>query len=452
MRFIMPAPAPSLPEAIPRVVIIGGGFAGVEVARGLARGPAEVVLVDRRNFSLFQPLLYQVATGLLSPANIAVPLRPLFRGADRVRVVLDRASGFSPADRRVHLAGGDLAYDILVLAAGSRHQYFGHPEWEAHAPGLKTLEDAEDIRCRVFAALERAEAATDPVQRDALLTFVVVGGGPTSVELAGALAEITRHTMRREFRRIDPATARIILVEADDRVLSGFAAGSSTEGARALRSLGVEVVLATRITGIDEHGVQLTSRDGERRIAASTVLWGAGVQASPLGGLLMGALGTSPAKGGRVPVTDRCTVPGHPEIFVLGDMAAFIADGAPLPGVAQVALQQGAYTAKAIRARLLGARDPGSFVYRDRGRMATIGRRLAVAEIGPFKLRGRLAWLAWLALHLIKLMRVENRLLVLVQWAWAYLSWNRGARLITGVDPDRSAVRRPTPAADFGID
>ena len=439
----------SLPIAPrPRVVVIGGGFAGVQVAQGLAGAAVEVVLVERRNFTLFQPLLYQVATGLLSPANIATPLRPLFRSESLVRVVLDEAVGFDPQRHVVHLRGSsetggesaELTYDTLVVASGSRHHYFGHPEWEAHAPGLKTLEDAEAIRSRIFSALERAELTNDPVERERLLTFVVAGGGPTSVELVGALAEITRHTTRSEFRSIDPRTARIILVEAAERLLGGFAPASSAEAERALRSLGVEVLLSSRITGVDGQGVTLSAAAGSRSIAAATVLWGAGVRASPLGGLLATALGQTVDRSGRIVVEPDCTVPGHPEIFVLGDLAACTVEGRLLPGVAQVAIQQGQYVARVIRARLTGLKL-AAFRYQDRGSMATIGRRLAVAEVGRLQLRGRLAWLAWLALHLIKLMRFESRMLVLLQWAWAYFTWNRSARLITGHDPDAPITR-----------
>ncbi len=427
------------------VVVIGGGFAGIQPTRTLLEtdSSVQIVLVDRRNFTLFQPLLYQVATGLLSPADIATPLRPLFRDHPRVRVILDEAIGFDPFQRLVHLRHGDVSYDTLIVATGSRHHYFNHPEWEVHAPGLKTLEDAEIMRTRIFTAMESAELATDETQRRRLLTFVIAGGGATGVELAGTVAEITRHTTVREFRRSDPSLARIVLIELHDRLLSGFALDSSAETLRALRSLGVEVLLGTRISEVNAEGVTVITDTGPLSIPSATVLWAAGVVASPLGSLLATALKIPLARGGRVSVGADCTIPGQPNIFVLGDLAEFIPDQVdnpecrPLPGVAQVALQQGSYVGQVIMNRLRGEPPPAPFVYKDHGSMATIGRRLAVAEIGGFHLRGRLAWLAWLSLHLIKLMQVQSRILVLVQWVWSYATWNRRARLITGQDPDQ---------------
>ncbi len=434
-----------LTSAPHQVVIIGGGFAGIQAARSLLDSDhsVEIVLVDRRNFTLFQPLLYQVATGLLSPADIATPLRPLFRDHPRVRVILDEAIGFDPFKRQVFLRHGDVPYDTLIVATGSRHHYFNHPEWEVHAPGLKTLEDAEIMRTRIFTAMESAELATDETQRRRLLTFVIAGGGATGVELAGTVAEITRHTTVREFRRCDPSLARIVLIELHDRLLSGFSVDSSTETLRALGSLGVEVMLSTRISDVSAEGVTVVTATGPISIPSATVLWAAGVVASPLGSLLATSLNRPLARGGRVSVGDDCAIPGHPNIFVLGDLAEFIPDqldnpeNRPLPGVAQVALQQGVYVGQVITNRLRGDAPPPPFIYKDRGSMAAIGRRLAVAEIGAFHLRGRLAWLAWLALHLIKLMQVQSRILVLVQWVWSYATWNRRARLITGQDPDQ---------------
>ncbi len=458
-----PAPLP-WPQASPqarqrhRVVIVGAGFAGVEVARNLTGSKAaarlDVVLVDRRNFSLFQPLLYQVATGLLSPANIAIPIRPLFRAHPHIRVLLDDAVGFDARAKLVQLRRCSLTYDTLIVASGSRHHYFGHPEWERFAPGLKTVEDAETIRSRIFSALEAAELATEPAAQQRYLTFVIAGGGPTSVELAGAVAEITRHAMRQEFRLIDPALARIVLIEAEIQVLGSFSSESSNEAARALQSLGVEVMLATRIVGVDAQGVTFANASGIGTVAAATVLWGAGVRASPLGAAVAEAVGQPLARGGRVSVSDCCTVPEHPEIFVLGDLAECTIAERTLPGVAQVAIQQGRYAARVILARAAGKRLPGPFRYQDRGSMATIGRRLAVADIGRWRLRGRVAWIAWLGLHLVKIMQWQNRLLVLVQWTWAYATWSRSARLITGVDahgsPESGAANQTSAARADG--
>ena len=415
-----------------RVIVVGGGFAGIQVVRGLKNLPLDVIMIDRRNFTLFQPLLYQVATGLLSPANIATPLRPLFKRQSNASILLDEVTGFSLFERTLHLRHGDLSYDTLVLATGSRHHYFGHPEWETHAPGLKTIEDAEEIRARIFTALENAEQCSDPEQRRRQLTFVIAGGGPTSVELAGAVAEIMHRTTLKEFRRIEPRTARIVIIEAAPRLLGGFSSDSSAEAKRALIQLGVEVMLSTRITDVRADGVTVIGSEGERRLEAGTILWGAGVLASPLGALVAKATDLVLSSGGRVPVLGDCTVPGHPEVFVLGDLAAFEQDGVLLPAIAQVAIQQGHHAARTIAARAAHAKLPRYFRYQDKGSMATIGKSLAVAEIGGLHLRGHLAWFAWLALHVMKLMLVEHRLIVALQWAWSYITWNRNARLITG--------------------
>ena len=419
------------------IIVIGGGFAGIQTVLGLHRAAARVTLVDRRNFTLFQPLLYQVATGLLSPANIATPMRLLFAGQPHVQVVLGEVTGIELSARRVLVDGAAMDFDYLVVACGSRHHYFGNPQWERHAPGLKSLEDAEDIRRRIFLALERASRTADPLERERFLTFVVVGGGPTSVELAGAVAEIVAHAARSGLRPMITDSYHIILVEAASRLLGGFSLASSEESARALRSIGVEVRLQCRVIDVDETGVMLADDGGKYRISAATVLWGAGVQASPIATMLASVTGCTVARDGRIPVTDDCSIVGHPRVFALGDMASFIHNGKPLPGTAQVAMQQGDHVAAVISARMSNHMQSMPFRFRDRGNMATIGRRLAVADIGRLHLRGRIAWLTWLILHLAKLIRFENRLLVLIQWAWSYATWNRNASLITGEDPDR---------------
>ncbi len=416
-----------------RVVVVGGGFGGLQVVRGLARAPVDVTLVDRRNFHLFQPLLYQVATGTLSPANIAFPLRTLCKGQANARVLLGEADGLDPVARVLRLRdGGTLPYDTLVVAAGARHHYFGHPAWEADAPGLKAIEDATAIRRRIFSSFERAEREDDPARRAALLTFVVVGGGPTGVELAGTLAEIAHRTMVGEFRSIDPTRARILLIQSNERVLPGNHPRSSQAAAEALARLGVEVRFRSQAVAVDADGVTVHGPAGDERIAAATVLWAAGVQAAPIGRKLAAATGATLDRAGRVVVGPDCALPGHADIFVIGDLAAAHgADGQGLPGVAQVAMQQGVYVAKLIRVRLDGGSGLPPFRYRDLGSMATIGRGLAIAEIGAVRLTGLPAWFAWLFVHLMQLVSFENRLLVLVQWGWCYLTWNRSARLIT---------------------
>ena len=416
-----------------QVVILGGGFGGLQAALALRRAAVQVTLVDRRNFHLFQPLLYQVATGVLSPANIASPLRSLVQRQANARVVLGEAVGLDAQRRILRLKDGELPYDTLIVAAGARHHYFGHPEWEAHAPGLKTIEDATGMRRRIFSAFEAAEREPDPVARAALLTFVVVGGGPTGIELAGALAEIARHTLPREFCRIDTAGARILLVEAGPRVLPGFAEAHSLTAVAALARIGVTVRTGTAVVALDGQHVLLRQGGNDERIATSTVLWGAGVQGSPIGQAIATATGTVLDRAGRVVVGVDCAVATHPEVFVIGDIAHLGgSEVAPLPGVAPVAMQQGTYVARLIQVRLAGRTLP-PFRYRDPGSMATIGRRLAVAQIGRWKLSGTLAWLAWLLVHVMSLVRFENRLLVLAQWSWHYLTWNRNARLITHV-------------------
>jgi len=416
-----------------RVVILGGGFGGLHAARALRRMPVHVTLLDRRNFHLFQPLLYQVATGGLSPANIAAPLRNVLKRQRNVRVLLGDAVGLDPSGRRIFLADGEIAYDTLLVALGSSHHYFGNDEWSRLAPGLKTIEDAIEIRRRILIAFERAERASDPTRIRALLTFVVVGGGPTGVELAGALAEIARDTLSHEFRSIDPSHARILLVEGSPRVLSAYPPDLSEKAVRFLTQLGVEVRTGSVVTDIRRDAIMVRAGEQVERIATETVLWGAGVQASPFSKILADATGAVLDRAGRVLVQPDLSLPTHPEILVIGDMAHF-AHGlsSPLPGVAQVAMQQGAYAARLIGDRLQARRTP-PFRYRDYGTMATIGRHAAVAELFGFRFAGYFAWLTWLCIHLVQLVQFENRLLVFAQWAWNYFTFNRAARLITNL-------------------
>ncbi len=416
-----------------RIVIVGGGFGGLQAARSLRRVDADVTLVDRRNFHLFQPLLYQVATGGLSPAHIAAPLRSVLRRQKNCTVFLGEVVEFDPVHRRVVLADGELPYDTLIVAAGSSHSYFGHDEWAPYAPGLKSIEDATEMRRRILYAFERAERETDPVARRAWMTFVVVGGGPTGVELAGALSEIASHTLRHDFRRIDPSEARLILVDAGDRLISGFPAELSERAARDLQRLRVELRMNTFVVNVEEGVVTLKQDDRSEQIASFTVLWAAGVQASPLARKLSEAVGVEVDRAGRIFVQSDCTVPGHPEIFAIGDMAHAVGpDGKAYPGLAPVAMQQAVFVAGVIKARLAGTEPPSEFHYHDRGILATIGRSKAVAKIGRWKFKGMVAWLMWLFVHLMELVQFANRLAVLFQWAWSYFTYDRTARLITG--------------------
>jgi NADH dehydrogenase len=416
-------PVPT-PATRPHVVVVGGGFGGLAAARALARQPVRVTLVDRRNHHLFQPLLYQVATATLSPADIAMPLRSIFRRSPNVSVILAEAQRVDLEARRLVLDGGELAYDALVIAAGAGHSYFGHGDWEALAPGLKTLEDAIEIRRRVLLAFEAAERATDGAERRALLTFVVVGGGPTGVELAGALAEIARHTIARDFRAIDPTQARVVLLEAGERLLASFPPGLSRSTEKALTRLGVEVRTGALVTQLTPDAVWI----GGDQIRSRAVLWAAGVAAAPLAR----SLGVPLDRAGRVAVEPDLSLPGRPEVYVIGDLCSFSHQtGAPLPGVAPVAIQAGRAAAENIRRRLV-SEPTVPFRYRDRGSMATIGRAAAVAVVGDVHLSGLVAWLAWLFIHIALLIGFKNRVVVLIQWAWAYVTWQRGARLITG--------------------
>ena len=408
----------------PHVVIVGGGFGGLYAARALAGRPVRVTLLDRRNHHLFQPLLYQVATAALNPSDIAAPLRSVLRRATNVTVFLASVERVELAGRRVVLERGAIGFDALVLAAGASHSYFGHDDWEVFAPGLKTLEDALEIRRRVLLAYEAAERERDGAEQRALLTFVVIGGGPTGVELAGALGEISRQTIARDFRLIDPTKARIILLEGGPRILPAFPEPLSRSAADALRRIGVEVDTHAVVTRVTADAVWL----GGEQIRTRTVLWAAGVAAAPLAR----TLGAPLDHAGRVLVERDLSVPGHPEAFAIGDLCAFLHQtGAPLPGVAPVAIQQGRAVADNVLRRLRG-QPTRSFRYRDKGSMATIGRAAAVAVVGRFRLSGLLAWLAWLLVHIMFLIGFRNRLLVLFEWAWAYVTWHRGARLITG--------------------
>ncbi len=414
-------------RARPHVVIIGGGFGGLRAARELGRADVRVTVVDRRNHHLFQPLLYQVATAGLSGPDIAAPIRQVLRRQKNTTVLLAEVRSIDVEGRRLVLDDGELAYDALIVAAGAGNFYFGNESWAEHAPGLKSIEDALTIRRRVLCAFESAERESDPERRRSHLTFVVVGGGPTGVELAGALAEIGKHTLARDFRNFDPADARVVLVEGSDRLLGGMAVKLSDAARMQLEARGVEVVLGARVETIDERGAVV----GGQRIVADTVLWAAGVRASPLAK----ELGV-PLDRGRVLVEPDLSVPGHPEIYVVGDMSGLKQDGEWLPGVAQVAIQGGARAARNILLRQAGrATEP--FRYRDKGTMATIGRSAAVAEIGGVKSAGFFAWVVWWLVHVIALIGFRNRVMVMLEWFWAYISWQRTARVIVDRPPMR---------------
>ncbi len=411
-------------ERRPHVVIVGAGFGGLNAAQALRRKPVRLTVIDRKNHHLFQPLLYQVATASLSPAEIAAPIRSILRKSPDLEVMLAEATGVDVDAKQLILSDGSIDYDYLILAAGARHSYFGHDDWEPDAPGLKSLEDALEIRRRVLVAYERAERESDSIEQQRLLTFVVVGGGPTGAELAGALAEIANFSLVRDFDHIDPRSAKIYLVEANPRILMTFPERLSAKAVAFLQSLGVEVRTGISVTGVDSGGVTLQS--GER-IECRTVLWAAGVTASPLGR----ALGLEVDRAGRVLIQPDLTVPGHPEIFVIGDQVTLSgADGKPLPGVAPVAIQQGRHAAANLLREIAG--EPlQPFVYKDRGNMAVIGRNRGIAVMGRFKLSGFIAWAAWLFVHIINLIGFRNRFVVLTQWAWSYLTFQRSARLIT---------------------
>ncbi len=416
-----------MPPRRPQVLILGGGFAGLNAARKLARAPVDVTLVDRRNHHLFQPLLYQVAAAALNASDIATPIRSILRKQKNARVFLGEATEILAGERKVRFRrGAVLPYDYLIVATGATHSYFGHPEWERTAPGLKTIEDALEIRRRVLLAFEAAEREPDPAARRPWLTFVVIGGGPTGVELAGAFAEIALYAMQRDFRIIDPREAKIVLIEGLPRILPTYPETLSEKAKRQLESFDVEVRTGQLVTYVDENGVSI----GEERIEAKTVIWAAGVQASPLAQTIGGPLD----KAGRIEVSPDLSVPGRPEIFVVGDLAAIEQGGRRVPGVAQAAIQEGKHAARTI-AREIGGRPRMPFRYRDKGSLATIGRAAAVADLGRVRLSGWIAWAAWLGIHIFFLIGFRNRLLVLLEWAWAYVTRKRGARLITGGTP-----------------
>ncbi len=409
------------------VVIIGGGFGGLYAAKALRKAPVRITLVDKRNYHLFQPLLYQVATAALNPSDIAYPIRSVLRRQENASVILGEATSIDLDKRIVHLADADLAYDYLIIATGATHSYFGHPEWEKAAPGLKTIEEALEIRRRVLLAFEAAERESDPDRQRAWLTFVIVGAGPTGAELAGALSEIARHTMLRDFRRINPSSARVVLVEGKERVLPAYPADLSAKAEAQLRRLGVEVMTNAMVTRVTDEQVRI----GDTPIPTRTILWAAGVQASPLAR----SLGAPLDRAGRVIVESNLTVPFHPDAFVIGDLAA-VPD---VPGVAPAAIQEAEHTARNIE-RAIEGQPLRAFHYHDKGSLATIGRAAAVADLGRIKLSGFMAWAAWLAIHIFFLIGFRNRVLVLLQWAWAYVTYQRGARLITG----ESRTARPS--------
>jgi NADH:ubiquinone reductase (H+-translocating) len=424
-----PVPAEAAEEAAvpprPRIVILGAGFGGLAAAKGLAGTPAEVTIIDRHNYHLFQPLLYQVAAAALSPAEIAMPIRAILRRQANAKVLLDAVVGIDLARRCVLTRdNATTRFDFLVIATGSVYSYFGHGEWARVAPGLKSLDDAVGIRGRILLAFEKAETCSDERERERLLTFIIVGGGPTGVELAGAIAELARSTMIRDFRDIDPGRARIVLLEAGARLLAGFAPGLAEYTRRTLERMGVDVRLGAPVDRVEENGVVVQGNS----VPAATVLWCAGVQATPVGEWL----GVPTARNGTVEVAQDLSLPGYPEIFVVGDAAAVKGPGGrPLPGVAPVAKQQGGYVAQVIRARLCREAAPGPFIYRDKGSLATIGRSAAVADFGRIRLKGRVAWLIWSLAHIYYLIGFRNRVAVFLNWAWAWLTYGRSARLIT---------------------
>jgi NADH:ubiquinone reductase (H+-translocating) len=423
---------------VPRVVIIGGGFAGLYAAKRFSRGAVQVTLIDRQNYHLFQPLLYQVATAGLSPGDIATPIRSLVAKQSNVEVRMAEVQGIDLAAKKVKLADELLDYDYLILATGVSHTYFGHDEWERFAPGLKTLDDALEMRRRVLTAFEEAEKEDDEKLRERFLTFVVVGAGPTGVELAGAIAELSRYTVARDYRRFDPKKSRVLLIEAGPRMLAAFDEKLSEKALVSLRKLGVEVRLNTKVTSIDATGVQL---DAER-INAATVLWGAGVQASPLSR----SLGVELDRSGRVKVNSDLSIPKFPTAYVVGDLAAFTqADGTTVPGLAPAAIQEGEHAADNILAAVEGHRTE-PFEYLDKGIMATIGRASGIAQSGPLRLSGFLGWCAWLFIHILYLIGFRNRVLVMFQWAWAWFTFGRSARLITGTTPRKLEVIIPASA------
>lgn len=414
------------------VVIIGGGFGGLYAAKALRGAPVRVTLVDRRNFHLFQPLLYQVATGGLSAGDISYPLRSIFQHEPQFSVIMAEVTDIDVAQRTILLRDGRLRYDTLIVAPGSTHQYFGHDDWATYAPALKTLEDALEIRRRIFMAFEAAEREPDPEKRRALMTFVIIGGGPTGGELAGTLGELAHGTLKDNFRAIDPAQAQILLLEGAERILATFPPDLSAQAAADLRRLGVTVRTRTLVTDVRDSAVTTRSGDATATVPTYTILWTAGVKSSPLGEALAKSADVALDRTGRVKVAPDLTIPGHPDIFVIGDLAHVTQqDGTPLPGLASVAIQEGRYVGKAIRQRLQG-KTPLAFHHRNKGNLAIIGRNAGLADLGRWHLHGFVAWLAWLFVHIYYLIGFDNKLLVLLQWGWNYVTRKRGAQLITG--------------------
>jgi len=412
-----------------RVVIIGGGFGGLCAAQALSGADVALTVIDKRNFHLFQPLLYQVATGLLSPAEITTPLRHILKNQKNAEVLLAEAVDFDPGTRRVILADGEVAYDTLIVAAGMVNDYYGHEGWSAFAPGLKTMEDASTIRQKIFYAFEVAEREHDPALKQAWLTFTVIGSGSTGIELAGMIAEICRNTLKGEFRTIRPEDARVLLIEAADRILPSYPPGLSNKAAKALNRLGVRTLTGARVVNIDAEGLEYAHAGGKTALPARTIVWASGVKASPLAVRLAEKTGVHTDRQGRLMVRPDLSIEGHPEIFIIGDMAHVPGkDGSPLPGLAPAATQQGRYVARTIRNRLAGDQTARAFAYFDKGTLSVIGRHQAVADIGRWHFSGFFAWFLWLFIHLILLINFENRLIVLTRWAFQYFVFSRGGR------------------------
>jgi len=417
------------------VLIIGGGFAGLEAAKKLRHSQFAVTLIDKRNFHLFQPLLYQVATGGLSPADIATPLRSIFRNDKNITIYQNEVTSIHINDKFILTDSGKIEFDTLILATGSTHHYFGHDSWKNVAPGLKTIEDATNIRSRILQAFEKAEKEPDPRKKQNYLTFVIVGGGPTGIELAGAIGELASHILKSDFRNIHPGEARILLIEGAERILSVYPNKLSNKAQKFLQRLNIEIMTNTIVTDVNNDGVKFRKSDQIQEIGAKTVIWAAGVQASSLARAIVSDTEIEADKQGRLIVNEYCQIPELPDIYVIGDLAHFKDEGGrPLPGIAPVGMQQGRYVAKVIKRKFSEANLPG-FKYRDRGNLAVIGRKVAVAQLGKFKFSGYFAWLFWLFIHLMYIVGFENRLLIFIQWAYNYFTRNRSARLIANYNP-----------------